>query len=146
MGCRGARVEAGRTAGRRWQLSRRTDGGLDQHCGGGNGQKSPTGGPCSALARFLTGPCHQSVLTNLQYMEACPHVRALLASPLPGKLFQTVPVPWDLSEVVCIFCIAHSQTSCFSRAGLFSGPRLGLPSFLLSCFLPLESKCFVGIC
>lgn len=95
----------------------RSDGGLDQGSGGGgNGEKNPTGAPCTAQAHLLTRPCHQNVLTNLQYREACPHFRALLESPLPGSLLQTMPVPRGLSEVVYVFCTAHPHTWCFSMA------------------------------
>lgn len=85
----------------------RSDGSLDQGGGGGNGEKNPTGAPCSAQARFLPRPCHQSVLTNLQYTGACPHFGPLLESPLPGSLLWTMRVLHNLSEGVSIFCNAH---------------------------------------
>lgn len=103
--------------------------------------------PLLAQARFLPKLCHQSVLTNLQYMGACPYCGALLESPLPRSLLQTMPVLQELSDVVSTFRTAHSHIWFFSMAWLLSGPFLEMPPFvLLSCFLPLESKCFVGIC
>lgn len=40
-------------------------------------RRAPIGAPCSAQAHFLSRPCHHSVLTNSQYMEACPQFGAL---------------------------------------------------------------------
>jgi hypothetical protein len=67
--------------------------------------KNPTGAPCSVQAQLLTRPCHQSVLTNLQHVGACPRFGALLESPLPGSLLQTMPVLRGLLEGVFIFAL-----------------------------------------
>lgn len=69
----------------------RSDGSLDQVVVVEMERRTPQVPP-ALQAHFLTRPCHQSVLTNLQYMEACPHFRALLESPLPGSLLQVRPV------------------------------------------------------
>ena len=109
MNCRGTRVEAGKNSWRAFAVVQaRGDDSLDQGGGGGgHGERNPMGAPCSAPAHFLPKPCHQNVLTNLQYMEACPHFGARQESPLPGSFLQTMPVLWDLSEVESIFCIIH---------------------------------------
>ena len=74
----------------------RGDDSLDQGGGGGgNGEQNPLGALCSAPARFLPKPCHQRVLTNLRYMEACPHFRAL-RSLLFREAFSRL---WQSSEL-----------------------------------------------
>lgn len=104
-------MEARKTAGRLFVLVQvRSDDSLDQGGSGGNEEKNPTDAPCSAQAHSLPKPCHQSVLTNLQYMVACPHCGAPLGSPLPESLLQTMPVLQDLSVVVSTFCTVHSHT------------------------------------
>lgn len=95
----------------------RGDDSLDQRGGDGNGEKNPTGAPCSAPVHFLPKPCHQSVLMNLQYTEACPHFRALQESPLPGSLLQIMLVLRDLSEAESIFCIVHFKPASSRRLG-----------------------------
>lgn len=81
----------------------RSGGSLDQGGGGGNGEKNPTGAPCSAQAQFLPRRWNQSVLTNLQ-RGSLSTLQDSAGSPLPGSLLWTMQVLPDLSEVVSVFC------------------------------------------
>lgn len=148
MDCRGARVEAQKTAGRLLHLSRwEAMIAWTKVVVVEMRRRIPQRPPALCKPIFSLNPVTKSVLTSLQHMEACPHCRAPLESPLPGSLLQTRPVLQDLSEALSTFCTVHSHTWFSSMAWLFSGPFLEMASFvLLSCFLPLESKCFVGIC
>lgn len=147
MNCTGARVEAGKTAGGLLWLSRRE--------------------VMTAWTRvvvvvemerripWVPSALLQPVFSLNPVTRGCSricgtwklvHTSGLCAVSSSGK-----PSP-DCGSPPSSFrswvCLLHCPfyTCFFSMAWLFSGPFLKMPSFLLSCFLPLESKCFVGIC
>lgn len=100
----------------------RSDGSLDQGGdgggggsgggggGGGNGEKDPTGAPC-CQAPVLSRPCHQSVLTNSQYMEACPHFGGLCWGLLFQEAFRRQCQSCAVFPKLCaVFCTARAHT------------------------------------
>lgn len=65
-------------------------------------EKRPTGAPCSAQAHFLSRPCHQSVLTNSEYREACPQFRALCWSLLFQEAFRRQSQSGTVFRKLCV--------------------------------------------
>lgn len=96
----------------------RRDGSVDWGGDGGNGEKNPTGAPCSAQAHVIfPRPCRQSVLTNLRLHGSLSTLQGSAGSPLPGSLLWTTGVLPDLPEVVSVFCTVRLTPDSSLRLG-----------------------------